>query len=155
MKTLITSSILVLLMAPVLLFGALVRYPFTSEPIDVVIPCAEKDLRTLERCIKGIYNNCDEVRRIIVISKKRLTKNAEWCSEYVFPFSRTDIVNALSKKDAKTQAQLMRPESRTGWYYQQLLKLYAPFVIRDISSNVLVLDADTIFLNPVEFIDSE
>jgi Family of unknown function (DUF6492) len=41
-----------------------------------------------------------------------------------------------------------------GWYYQQLLKLYAPFVIPDLSPNVLVLDSDTFFLNPVKFINT-
>ncbi len=40
-----------------------------------------------------------------------------------------------------------------GWYFQQLLKLYAPFIIPEISSNVLVVDADTVFMNPVEFLN--
>jgi hypothetical protein len=48
---------------------------------------------------------------------------------------------------------LTEKNSRIGWIYQQLLKLYAPFVIPKISSNVLIVDADTIFLTPVEFMD--
>ena len=42
-----------------------------------------------------------------------------------------------------------------GWYYQQLLKLYALYAIPKISSNVLCLDSDTVFLNPVSFISEE
>ncbi|HEY5236698.1 MAG TPA: hypothetical protein VIJ14_11010, partial [Rhabdochlamydiaceae bacterium] len=38
---------------------------------------------------------------------------------------------------------------------QQLMKLYTPYTIPEISSNVLLLDADTVFLNPIEFINSE
>ena len=39
--------------------------------------------------------------------------------------------------------------------YQQLLKLYAPVVLPNLSPNILILDADTIFLNPVSFMTPE
>ena len=39
----------------------------------------------------------------------------------------------------KAREFLASPVTRIGWIYQQLLKLYAPFVIPGISSNVLVL----------------
>ena len=59
-------------------------------------------------------------------------------------------------KDAeKTQYILSERKPQVGWYYQQLLKLYAAFVIPDISSNVLIVDADTIFLNPVHFLNAQ
>jgi hypothetical protein len=44
-------------------------------------------------------------------------------------------------------------KNRTGWYYQQLLKLYAQQVIPDLSDEVLILDSDTIFLRETEFFD--
>ena len=34
-----------------------------------------------------------------------------------------------------------------------MLKLYSPFVIPNISSNILVIDADTVFMNPIEFLN--
>ena len=44
----------------------------------------------------------------------------------------------------------MQDKTRTGWYYQQLLKLYAWHVIPTLN-NYLVIDADTFFLKPTEF----
>lgn len=126
---------------------------FPHDPIDVVIPCVEKDLCTLDLCIDGIKKNGTNIRRVIVISKQKLTDMAEWYDEKNYPFSFEDIANALAHGDMELEHALLKKGSRTGWYYQQLLKLYAPIVIPNISTNVLILDADTIFLNPVTFLN--
>lgn len=130
-------------------------FPFSDHPIDVVIPCAEKDLPTLDLCIDGIKANGTHIRRVIVVSKNKLTNQAEWFSEENYPFSLSDVALALANGNRNAEEVLLRKYSRLGWYYQQLLKLYAPFVIPDISPNVLVLDADTIFLNPVTFLNEQ
>lgn len=131
-------------------------YSFTDEPIDVVIPSIEKDLPTLELCIDAIKRNC-KVRRIIVISNNQLTDKAEWFDEKKFPFSKSDVALWLlkgNKQLAQEFLSLRKPDiTSVGWYYQQLLKLYASFTIPKISSNVLVLDSDTVFLNPVTFVN--
>ncbi len=120
--------------------------------IDVVIPCISKDLKTLELCIKGIRKYGKDVRRIIVVSPTRLTNSAEWFPERNYPFSIRDVVIEIFNGDIeRAESYLKDKNNRSGWFYQQLLKLYAPFVIPGISSNVLMLDADTIFLNRVEF----
>lgn len=132
------------------------KFQFDHEPIDVVIPSIEKDLDTLNLCIAGIKANCVQIRRVIVVSARPLTDQAEWFDEALYPFSKMDCALDLMKGDKKAARDLVKkPSSRLGWYYQQLLKLYAPFVIPGISSNVLILDSDTIFLNPVEFVNSE
>jgi hypothetical protein len=128
-------------------------YSFTTDPIDVVIPCDAKDLVTLDLCIDGIRRQCQQVRRIIVISQKKLTNNAEWFDENFFPFRKVDIALALFNEDKDAAIGYMSGENRLGWIYQQLLKLYALYTIPKISPNVLVLDADTIFLNPIQFIN--
>lgn len=134
------------------LFGD--RYPLTTEPIDVVIPFYKKDLATLELCIKGIKRSCKQIRRVIVISSKRYTDNAEWISESIFPFNKSAVALQLNDNDQKRAHEYLKhPKCRARWYYQQLLKLYAPFVIEGLSSNVLMLDSDTIFLRKVNFID--
>ncbi len=135
--------------------GGKTSFPFSDEPIDVVIPSVEKDLATLELCIDGIKKNGVNIRRVIVVSKKKLTNKAEWYSEENYPFSFQDIAEALANGHPQIQKTLLQKNSRTGWYYQQLLKLYAPLVIPNISSNVLILDSDTIFLNPVAFLNEE
>lgn len=126
-------------------------YPLLPELIDVVIPCCAKDKDSLRYCIKGIRKNGENIRRIIVISAEPLTDEAEWFDERNYPFTKQDLLFELFRNQPeKAQA----PFPRIGWIYQQLLKLYAFSVIPNLSSNILILDADTVFLNPVRFIDS-
>lgn len=128
------------------LFAAMTIFPFSDHPIDVVIPSVEKDLVTLNFCIRGIRENGANIRRVIVVSKQQLTDQAEWFDEAHYPFSFQDVAVALMKNNTQHR-------ERVGWYYQQLLKLYAPLVIPGISPNVLILDSDAIFLNPVSFLN--
>ncbi|MDE3045936.1 MAG: hypothetical protein KGJ02_04760 [Verrucomicrobiota bacterium] len=127
-------------------------FPLTNDPIDIVIPCAPKDVSTLNRCIHSIRKYGQHINRIIVLSSTFLTPNAEWFDEAKFPFSKADLALEIFHGDADAaNAFLTTPKSRIGWIYQQFLKLYASFVIPDISPNVLVLDADVIFLKPISF----
>ena len=127
-------------------------YIFYNDPIDVVIPCTNKDLPSLNLCINGIRKNGKNIRRIIVVSANKLTDIAEWFNESLYPFSKYDVAYEIFGNKKQATLYQNTPGNRLGWIYQQLLKLYAPFVIPNISSNVLILDADTIFLNPVEFL---
>lgn len=130
-------------------------YAFSQDPIDVVIPCAPKDANTLHVCIDAIRKYAQHVRRIIVISKEPLTEEAEWFAEARFPFSKEEIASEILRGDAKAVRKfLSKKPSRIGWIFQQFLKLYAPFVIPDISSNVLIVDADVVFLRPVVFLEA-
>lgn len=130
------------------------HYDLRNDPIDVVIPCAAIDVEILEQCIQGAKDNFQNLRRIIIVSKEKYTDNAEWFDEANYPFSIRDIANELipNEKDAR---EYFKNGGRVGWYFQQLLKLYAPLVIPGISTNVVVLDADTIFLRPVTFLNDQ
>lgn len=139
-----------------LLCSSSIARTFNHEPIDVVIPCHEKDLRSLELVISGAKKFCRNIRRIVVVSERRLTHNAEWFDEALYPFNQKSILTVIFNGDEqRAQTYQTEKKNRTGWIYQQLLKLYAPFVIPDISSNVLIIDADVIFLKPVSFIDEK
>lgn len=122
-----------------------------NDPIDVIIPCAPKDVDTLDMAIKGIRENGANVRRIIVISKDKLTDQAEWFPESNFPFSRYEIALYMFKTPEEATKYLEARRCRAGWLLQQFLKFYAVYVIPGLSSNILLLDADTVFLNPVNF----
>ncbi len=130
-------------------------YAFTDEPIDVVIPSTFKDVKTLNYCIDGIKKNCRNIRRVIVVSPQKLTDKAEWFDEKLYPFSKLDVAIEIFKGDTAKGEKLVSTPYWCGWYYQQLLKLYAPYVIPGISSNVLILDSDTIFLRPVTFLSED
>lgn len=131
------------------------HYSFINEPIDIVIPCVQKDSFLLNQCIHGIQMYCENIRRIIVVSPKKYTDEAEWFDESNFPFTMNQVAEALTKSIEDRQEFLEGGKGRCGWYFQQLLKLYSPYVIPCISSNVLVVDADVIFLNSVRFQDEK
>lgn len=145
--------LLSLIVFPLFLFAEMQHFAFIDEPIDVVIPAAPKDLSILNLCIQGIREYGENIRRIIVVSKERLTDQAEWFDEGLYPFSYDDVARALAKEHPRLVDYMMHREPRTGWYFQQLLKIYAPLVIPAISSNVLILDADVIFLRPISFMN--
>lgn len=127
-------------------------YSFSSEPIDVVIPCAPKDSETLSLSIGAIREFGHNIRRVIVLSKEPLTTAAEWFDEANFPFTKHDIALEIFHGNLQAATEFLEaPITRIGWIYQQLLKFYAPFVIPDLSNNVLILDADLIFFKPVQF----
>ncbi|MDN3504664.1 MAG: DUF6492 family protein [Rhabdochlamydiaceae bacterium] len=130
-----------------LILSLILILPFAqSKEIDVIIPAIEKDLATLDKAIEAIKENGVDVRRVIVISENKLSLKADWVKESAFPFSKADIANIMNvHEDYK----------RIGWYYQQLLKIYAPFVIKDLSDKVLILDADTIFLQKTQFVNEQ
>jgi hypothetical protein len=132
------------------------HYHLTNDPIDVVIVAHPKDKETLKYCIDGIRENCINLGRIIVVSSEKLSDKAEWFDEKNFPFSLDDVYLAIGREDRATADRYFYRHWRPpGWYLQQLLKLYAPFVIPNISPNVLVLDADTVFMNPVSFLNEQ
>jgi len=128
------------------------RFDLHNDPIDVVIPCIPRDLDILEYCIQGIKENCVNLRRVIVVSKERLSENAEWFPESEFPFSYDDVYIELTKGRNKVHEGMYK---RTGWYLQQLIKLYSIKVIPDISTNVLILDADIVFNKRTTFLNTQ
>lgn len=111
--------------------------------IDVVIPAHKKDIDTLDLCIDGIRNNVQDVRRIVVVSREKLTENAEFFPESAYPFSLEDVGNIVGF------------HNRTCKYYGGSLQMTAPFTIPDLSTNILTCDSDTIFLRPTQFIDQK
>ncbi len=129
-------------------------YQLTNDPIDIVIPCCGKDIEVLDLCIEGAKENVANFRRIIVVSAEKYTDNAEWFDENDYPFSLRDVAHELIDNDNKAEKYL-KYGGRVGWYFQQLLKLYAHLVIPGLSANVLILDADTIFLKPVSFLNEQ
>lgn len=106
---------------------------------DIIIPVHKKDLAILEYCIEAARKKIVGVRRIVTISQEKYTDSAEWFPESQFPFSM-DFVRQYTG-------------GLCGWYFQQLLKLYAPLVIPNISENVLILDSDTVFFRKTKMFD--
>lgn len=133
---------------------AKIHYPLEDEPIDAIIVSHPKDIKIIPYCIEGIKRYCNNVRRVIIVSSERLSNEAEWFDEKIFPFSIKDVALAIGNGSQKRADEFFRHHNRgPGWYLQQLLKLYSPFVIPGISSNVLIVDADVVFLQHVSFLN--
>ena len=111
--------------------------------IDLVYPCHAKDKDTVVLAIEFARKNIQNLNNIYVVSKVKLTDNAIWISEDIFPFTFQDMIDIIGD------------HNRTGWYYAGWLHLYSTICIPDILENVLICDSDTIFIRPVTFIDNE
>ena len=111
---------------------------------DIIIPIGPNDINVIKEQIVFTKKNIIGYRNIYLISYDP-SLSIDGCitiDESIFPFSINDVTKFHGKL------------SHNGWYLQQLLKLYAGFVIPDILSTYLVIDSDTFFLRPVTFINN-
>jgi hypothetical protein len=115
---------------------------------DIVIIHGVKDSDTLPYCIEYIKKNVSMFRNIYIISQD--TNH----SVFLHPVFKDCIIH--SEKDGflftiDDVNKYIQTPNRNGWYLQQLLKLYASFSIKDMLDDYVVIDSDTIFLQPVFF----
>lgn len=109
---------------------------------DVVIPLGPNDQQHIVEHLAFTQANVVGCRRIFIVTRAK-NLNLPGCTvidETIFPFSFDRVTTYIGK-------------TRAGWYFQQLLKLYAGLVIPDILPRYLVIDADTFFLQPTTFYD--
>jgi len=117
-----------------------------SVVFDIVIPIGPCDISQFRQQLEYTKRNVIGYRRIyLVCFDPSLLEfindvNIIVVSETIFPFNKGDITAIHGDFE------------RNGWYLQQLLKLYAGFVLPDISDRYLVIDSDTYFLTPTRFI---
>lgn len=111
---------------------------------DIVIPLGPNDLQNIEKQIECTRTNVIGFRNIYIITPiaNFVCPGAITIDESIFPFA--DQIALYHGKDG-----------RNGWYLQQLIKLYAGLVVPGILDRYLVIDADTFFLKPTPFINSE
>jgi len=108
---------------------------------DIVICVGPNDNDIIRKQIKFTRKNIIGYRNIYLVASDP-TLNIDNCitiNEKIYPFQIQDIVKM----------------GGSGWYLQQLLKLYAGIIIPDILEKYLVIDSDTCFLQPIEFVQNE
>lgn len=118
-----------------------------TDLFDIVVPVGPNDIEHIHLQISHCSKNILGYRRIFIITPFKELK-VEGCTvidESIYPFSMKDVIE-IRKVHAEST------HGRNGWYIQQLLKLYAPFVIPDLMPTFLVVDSDTFFLRPTTFI---
>ena len=111
--------------------------------MDAIVCLGPHDEDMISYCISSLYNYVEDIRNIYVISYRDIDiSGAIVVPESAFPFTKEDCGKATK-------------EDRAGWYLQQLLKFYAPLLIKDCSEIVLWVDADTVFHKRTKFRQGE
>ena len=113
---------------------------------DIVIPIGPNDSKiVIDTMINHTQKYIIGYRNIYIIAYDNSIRypNCTTIDERVFPFT----VESIS-------IFLIGRENRSGWYLQQLLKLYSGLVIEGLLNNYLVIDVDTIFLKPTKFFEN-
>ena len=105
---------------------------------DAFIPFHEKDADILPYCIAGLRQNAIGLRTIFVISKEDpAEENCTWIPESEFPLE-------------------INWGKRSGWYYQQILKLYCFRILGERAlQRMLLFDSDVVLTHPIHFVDRE
>ena len=122
------------------------RCGIMSAVFDVVIPIGPCDINQFKQQLEYTKRNIIGYRRIYLVcfdtSLLGFVNETDIIvvSETIFPFNKNDITAIHGDFE------------RNGWYLQQLIKLYAGFVLPDIADRYLVIDSDTYFLTPTTFI---
>lgn len=117
-----------------------------TTPIDVLIPAIEKDLVTLPHVIDAVRKYVKHPIREIIIVAPRKQRILDLCTKKGCRFVHEDTVLPITKKNIHYQSKKW---DRSGWLYQQLLKLGGDKVCS--SKYYLVIDADTVLIRPHVF----
>ena len=117
--------------------------------IDIVICVGPQDAKNVKTLVNNVKAFVIGINNIYLIMPKNvldmyyvidpIVKNID---ENIFPFNKEYIDN------------LFKCPERSGWYLQQLLKIYAPVVI-DILDKYIIIDADLKFYNKIHFFEND
>jgi len=117
--------------------------------IDVIIPAISKDLDVITHAVSavthGSVNPISSISLVIPKSQIHMFGNLAKVANLI---PEEDLIN----EDISKALQRL-PESRRGWVTQQLVKIL--FARGSSAAGTLVLDADTVLLNPRVWLDSK
>jgi hypothetical protein len=146
---------------PILLYSLLVLYirklrkiEFThvdsiNTPIDVLIPTISKDFELLESVVKSLHHVKQPIHNIYIVSKNE-DRVVQFCKKHSLIFVDENTVLGYGKDSI---SYTVRGVDRSGWIFQQLLKLSGDTIVE--TENYLVIDSDTILIRDFSFIDSK
>ncbi|MEK5026930.1 DUF6492 family protein [Paenibacillus sp. FSL M7-1046] len=118
----------------------------SGPAIDVLIPAIEKDLATLPHVIDSLRRYVRHPISNIYIVSPNSSKIRNLCLRKNCIFVNESTVLPFTKKDIRYSSSRW---NRSGWLYQQLLKMNGDHICRE--SHFLVIDADTVLIRPHRF----
>ena len=116
---------------------------------DIVIPLGPNEVSKINEQLKYTKENVVGYRNIYIVTfdSNLQFENCITINENVFEFKMQDVASHFIKYNGKN--------NRNGWYFQQLLKLYAGFTIDGILEDYLVVDSDVFFQKKINFMDDD
>ncbi len=115
-------------------------------PVDVLIAAAERDWDVLGVAIEGVRRNLAHPVRTIWVVTGTGSRSARVAEELGCRVVDEDSVLPIVRGDIRYQVGSV---DRSGWLFQQLLKLSADTI--SSREHVLVIDADTVLVRPQTF----
>lgn len=117
---------------------------------DIIIPVGPHDSEAINTQIEYTKRNVIGYRNIYLICSDPMTnmEGTITIDETIFPFTKKDVIEIIGNIRADNH-------DRSGWFLQQLLKIYAGQIIPGLSKRYLIIDSDTHFLKPTEFITND
>lgn len=125
----------------------------TNRKIDVVIPYHGKDSKIIELCIQGCINNIENLGKIYII-----TSNTDLELHNIKLINEDKIFkDGLSKRyiELRWLVEYAVLAHRTGWLFQQFIKMGCSYAIPDLTDYYLVVDSDVVFLKKIDFFDND
>lgn len=114
--------------------------------VEVVYVVADKDVYTLDYSISSLNNLVDlEIIRVVLIGPGGSNVETYAASKKLAFFDELEVIGF-----GPSHYRYPEPKTdRSGWLYQQLLKL--AWARMSGAQAYVIVDADTIFVNPVQF----
>lgn len=117
---------------------------------DIIISVGPHDQEIIKAQLEYTKKNVIGYRNIYLICADPTIciEGTITINENIFPFTKENVIEIIGNVRVDNG-------DRTGWYLQQLLKMYAGKVIPGILKRYLIIDSDTHFLKPTEFITQD
>ncbi|QUL53147.1 hypothetical protein KDC22_22340 [Paenibacillus tritici] len=125
---------------------ATVSVTSSAPSIDILIPAIEKDLATLPYVIDSLRRYVQHPISNIYIVSPNNSRIRQLCSRKSCVFVNETTVLPFTKKAIRYSSTRW---NRSGWLYQQLLKMNGDHICRE--KYFLVVDADTVLIRPHRF----
>jgi hypothetical protein len=123
----------------------------SSKIFQVISVCSSKDIDVWTVAAKHVIQFIDADSYLVIVPDKEVELfSAVTCEPYQVKPESDYVGNAKERISQKLDAA---NQHRVGWYLQQFVKISA-VLARNDGDVVLIWDADTVPLKPLEFIDA-
>lgn len=127
-----------------------------DDNYDVVICLGPNDFNILDESINRIEKYVKNLNKIYIITPLDIIDKNFLLNSSINNFNNIIVVNEnIFPFSKKYIDDLFKTPERSGWYLQQLLKIYAPIIIKEIKNNYVIIDIDVFFHNDVKFFDKD